>query len=309
MDVDAQKRTKKVQFFDNPDFFGPAAIAQGFRDMYPNTGTASSQLSRFKKHLRLSGKVDEDFLKMLRLEKSEYGSLIENYKKARDSKSRDVVVIHNADLIVMEAINSMGSDDYRVLWPACILLSGLRPADMLTVEIRPPTHEHQHPLFWVSLGGVAKKKKNTANLFDHPLLCPAAIFVRALGIIRLYFNEEQLTKQQLSQRYSKYWDSLLLKSFQRHIPGVTHVLLRRFYAKYAYLYFKSDFAPAVITEHGFIAFALMHESNDPALSYANLALSPPVGNNEIFEIRSVKYQRGGGKKRKRTNSSLIFRAF
>jgi hypothetical protein len=104
------------------------------------------------------------------------------------------------------------------------------------------------------------------------LLCPSWLFVRAIGIIKDHFCKKQLTKKELHQRYSKYWLSLLRKGFPNLVLP-THVLFRRFYAKYSFLYFAEDFPNAgVIGENSFITWVLGHSSVEVALSYTNLQL-------------------------------------
>lgn len=250
----------------------PQQIVVAFLVMYSNLASASSQLSRFKRRMRTKG-LDDKFLSALKLKRKDYNDLMTTYKTSRDMKSRDVILVRGVDDIVSCAQHCMCSSDYRVLWGACILMSGFRPADLMTVSIAFPKQSHVNADYWISVVNVAKKKTASAEKsFEHPLLCPRELFLRAVSIVRLYFEKHQaMTKEGMSQRYSKYWSNLVRRSYPS-IPKVTHVTLRRLYAKYAFVYFKNDFLPSIITEHAFISFALMHESNDPALSYGNLAL-------------------------------------
>ena len=62
----------------------------------------------------------------------------------------------------------------------------------------------------------------------------------------------------------------------------THVLFRRFYAKYSYLYFDDDF-PNVIGENSYILWVLGHSSVEPALSHTNLHLRN-AGKTKLFDI-------------------------
>ena len=62
----------------------------------------------------------------------------------------------------------------------------------------------------------------------------------------------------------------------------THVLFRRFFAKYSFLYFAEDF-PNVIGENSFITWVLGHTSVEPALSYTNLHIRN-AGKLKLFEV-------------------------
>ena len=255
----------------------PADIVLAFTTMYPNTGTASSQLSRFKRQLKnqtITPIPSDEYLQALKLSTAEYTTLTTAYTQTRDEKSRNSRLIEHPDLIAEVAQLLLQSDDFRELWPACIVVSGLRPADLLTVIVSGPNKKHEHEDFWVSISNVAKKKPGReTESFEHPLLAPRWLFLRALGIVREYFlADPTLSKEELSLRYSSYWQSLVNTRFGFVGKNLTHVLFRRFFAKYAYHYFKSDFLPAAITEHGFISFALMHDNNEPALAYGNIVL-------------------------------------
>lgn len=285
----------KKQLLEKYAEYEPSRVVTMFEQLYPNPATASSQLSRFKSQLKkLSPPPDATYLDALKLAPEQYSSIIRAYRDKRDAKALDVSTINDADGIVAAAQSMLQSDDFRLLWPALVVVSGLRPADLMSIDTSPPVEEHKEPDFWVSLGGVAKKKKSDRR-YEHPLLAPRVMFERGLAIVREYFQAEKLTKQQYSQRYSKYWDSLLKNAFGEIEANLTHVLLRRMFAKFAFLYFKDDFLPAVVTEHGFISFALMHDSTEPALTYANLSLGPPVGNYPLFvEGRKLQPFNGGG---------------
>lgn len=278
----------KYNLFLNFDSLSPEYIVNEFRRMYPNVGTTSSQLSKFKRTLRQHG-ANEVKVDKLKLSKEEYKNIVTSYRETRDARSRDVVLFKNPHSIFVRARQLIESTDFRDLWPACIALSGFRPMDILTTVLGKPKRKHLNPDFWVAVTNVAKKKRaEKQTTFEHPLLCSRKHFLRAVSIIRAYFlADPDLSKSALSQRYSKYWESLLDKAFKGLDIDfkITHVILRKWYAKYAYSWFKDDFLPAHITEHGFVAFALMHESNEPALAYGNLAFASDVEGPDIFNVQ------------------------
>ena len=117
-----------------------------------------------------------------------------------------------------------------------------------------------------------------------------------------YFCKEKLTKRQYSQRYSRYWLQLMQKGFPNLVQP-THVLFRRFYAKYSYMYFKDDFQNT-IGENVYITHVLGHTSSEPALTYANLHLAPNgAGKLKLFQIgksmATLKTGNSEGKESKR----------
>jgi hypothetical protein len=258
------------------------------RKCYPNTATASSQLSNLKSVLAGLGEraPPEDWLYQLRLSRKEYKELANSYREKRDKEGKSLRIVHDADKLVERALEMMTSSDYRVLWPAVVLCSGLRPAECLSANIKetPSSSNHIHPGWWVCISGWAKKGKPEHGrdfCRDHPLLCPAWLWVRAVKIVREYFCKTPLNKRQLSQRYSKYQLQLLRKGFP-NLVNPTHVLFRRFYAKYSFKYFREDF-PGVIGENAFITHVLGHTSTEPSLSYINLHLRG-AGKLKLFEV-------------------------
>ena len=271
----------------------PEKIVKVMRKLYPNVGTTSSQLSSLKSTLsNLTPRPPDTFLDALKLSKKEYTSLRNAYREKRDKEGFNVTVVHDADKLVAQALEMIVSSDFRVLWPAVVLLSGLRPADVLTVKINvSPQTNHMHPEFWVCISGWAKKgqvhdasKRDFCR--DHPLLCPSWLWVRAVEIVRAHFNKGKLTKRQQHQRYGKYQMQLLAKGFPQMVRP-THVLFRRFYAKYSYLYFADDF-PNVISENSYTSWVLGHTSMEPALSYTNLQVRG-AGKIKLFDIgRNLK---------------------
>ena len=300
------KAQRKNDILDNWRSLSPEKIVQEVRDMYPNTATASSQLSLIKAALKKSKNPPPDnYLRKLRLAREEYQGLQKAYVEKRDKRGANLRTIHNADDLVRDALERMASSDHRLLWSSCICVSGLRPVELLTAEFQlSPKGKHIHPGFWVCVSNWAKKggdkKKNFCR--DHPLLCPSWLFIRAIHILRAYFCKEKLTKRQYSQRYSRYWLQLMQKGFPNLVQP-THVLFRRFYAKYSYMYFKDDFQNT-IGENVYITHVLGHTSSEPALTYANLHLAPNgAGKLKLFQIgkamATLKTGNSGGKESKR----------
>lgn len=281
------KNQRKNHILDNWRGMSPEQVVAEVRNMYSNTATASSQLSLIKTALKKSKNPPPDeYLRKLRLEREEYQGLQKAYVEKRDKRGANLRTIYNADDLVRGAIERMTSSDHRLLWSSCICCSGLRPVELLTADFQlSPKGRHMQAGFWICVSNWAKKggdkKKNFCR--DHPLLCPSWLFIRAINIIRAYFCKEKLTKRQYSQRYSRYWLQLMAKGFPNLVQP-THVLFRRFYAKYSYIYFKDDFQNT-IGENVYITHVLGHTSSEPALTYANLHLAPnQAGKLKLFQI-------------------------
>jgi len=264
----------------------PGKIVKTIRRLYQNTATASSQLSNLKSVLAaLTPAPPDQFLSALKLSQKEHHTLHTEYREKREKEGKDLRTINDSDKLVQCALEMITSSDFRVLWPAAVACSGLRPIEILTCKIKElPDAKHLYPEFWVCISNWAKKGDPRAGrdfCVDHPLLCPAYLWVRAVKRIRAYFCKEPLTKREYCQRYSKYWLQLLRKAFPNLIKP-SHVLFRRFYAKYSFLYFKNDFEN-VIGENSYISHVLGHTSTEPALSYTNLDIRG-AGKIKLFEI-------------------------
>ena len=264
-------------------------IVNIMRKLYQNIGTLSSQLSNLKQLLSsLPDKPSEEYMSAIKLTRKEYQELNRSYKEKRDKEGFNLQVVPNADGLVTHALQLMTSNHIPDLWGAAILCSGLRPVELMTIVIATPENKHgAHDGWWVCLSGWAKKgqaKSAAKRSFcrDHPLLCPSWLFVKAVKKLRTQFMKDKLNKRQLHQRYAKTWLSHLKKAFPQLVEP-THVLLRRFYAKYSFLYFKDDF-PNVIGENSYIMWSLGHTSQDAGLSYANLQLGAPAGKIKLFDI-------------------------
>ena len=118
--------------------YSPQQVLKLMRQMYSNLGTLSSQLSNLK-NLLSSQKPSppSEFLDALKLKKSEYKQLREDYREKRDKEGFTLAVVNDADKLVSQALEMLTSDDFRILWPAAVLCSGLRPIEILTVDIKP----------------------------------------------------------------------------------------------------------------------------------------------------------------------------
>jgi hypothetical protein len=157
----------------------PSKIVKTMRRLYQNTATASSQLSNLKSVLSLlTPAPPEAFLSALKLSRKEYHTLHTEYREKRDKEGKDLRTINDSDKLVQSALEMITSSDFRVLWPAALVCSGLRPIEILTCRIKElPDAKHVNPEFWVCISNWAKKGDPRAGrdfCVDHPLLCPSS---------------------------------------------------------------------------------------------------------------------------------------
>lgn len=272
----------------------PAKIVKTMKKCYPNLATASVQLSNLKSTLsELHPRPPEEFLQKLRLSRAEYKQLRDAYREKRDKESFDMTTIRNGDELLKTAMEGCCSSDFRVLFPSLAIVCGLRPVELLTVNIQlNPKDKHPYSEFWCCISGWAKKgqsKDKAKQDFcrDHPLLgVPSWLFIRGIKLCRDHFCKKPKTKRQLHQSYGKYWLGLLQKLLPNMIKP-TYVTMRRFYAKMAVKYFIDQW-PTAVNETSFTSYVLGHVSMEPALSYTNIRVQN-AGKLKIFEIgRNLK---------------------
>ena len=228
-----------------------------------------------------------EFLEALKLTKIEYRQLRRSATEKRDKESFDLRVVPGADRIVQQALEMLCTYDIRGLWCGVVVCSGLRPADIMTVKLSKPESKHKHDGWWLCVTNYSKKGKNVKNEIhrdlkrDKPLLCPAWLFTRAIDKIRAYFKMGTMTKRDAHKRWAKTWLSFLSKGYPQLIKP-THVTFRRFYALYAYMYFKDDFTNSV-SQNAFVSWSLGHSCNDLSLTNSNLELRN-AGDIDLFTI-------------------------
>ena len=142
-------KSVKQAIVENWHAYTPKQVIALMRKCYPNTATASSQLSNLKSVLAGLGTraPPEDWLHQLRLSRREYKELANAYREKRDKEGKSLRIVHDADMLVERALEMITSSDYRVLWPAVILCSGLRPAEILSCNnYQRNARQHQpHP--------------------------------------------------------------------------------------------------------------------------------------------------------------------
>jgi hypothetical protein len=164
----------KQAIVENWHAYTPKQVVVLMRKCYPNTVTASSQLSNLKSVLVGLGTraPPEEWLHQLRLSRREYKELANAYREKRDKEGKSLRIVHDADMLVQRTIEMITSSDYRVLWPAVILCSGLRPVEILSCNIKesPSSTNHIHPGWWVCISnwsatGRKKVSQSTGVIF------------------------------------------------------------------------------------------------------------------------------------------------
>ena len=285
LDITATKQHILANF---SQYSGPQIVGL-FRKQYKNSGTLSSQLSRFKSDLsNLPRPPPESFLQEIKLTRKEYSGIRSSYQKKRAKEAHSVTVLPSADELVEAALAYITSDDPGLIYAGLCVCSGWRPVEILkvaNVTFNLSDSSRIHPGHWLCQNkfekrGNVKAEYAALQCRDKPFLAPAWLILRALKIIRLKWNVAVLSNQQIHVRYGTHMTNLIKKAFP-FIMNISHVLLRRFYAAYGYIYFKDDFpriSPIAFTSH-VLGHVIL---GDEAISYTSLQLHN-AGALKLFE--------------------------
>ena len=268
--------------------YTPADIVAMIRKSYPKVSTSSTHVSDTKKALSvLPNPPPAAYLSQLRLQPQEYQILKQRDAAKKEADGADARVIHSGDDIIRQALILLQSSDPRLLWPAVIVCSGLRPIEILTTLIRPaPQYKRgNHDDFWVCIKGYAKKGnvKDVAErdmCRDRPLLCPSWLFIRAIGILRERFTMVGLTNKKMHAKWGTYQIGLLEAAFP-NVMKPTHVLFRRLYAKAAWAYYFDEMGD--MTENYFTSWVLGHSNMSLIVPYSSLIVLE-VGALDLFRM-------------------------
>ena len=100
MPLDAKET--KHSIISNWQSYSAKEVVKLLRQLYyNNTGTLSSQLSQLKSTLTaLPSPPPVEYLEALKLTRTEYRNLRDNYREKRDKEGFDLVVVHDADSLV-----------------------------------------------------------------------------------------------------------------------------------------------------------------------------------------------------------------
>jgi hypothetical protein len=124
------KATRKM-ILDNWKKYTPEKIVTILREYYTNMRSLAVMLSQLKKDLkRLTDAPPDEFLSEIRLSKKEYNDIRALNNDIRKRGAMSVVVVSNADQLVLQAMQYLVSDSQNLLYAAVFLVSGLRPIEL-----------------------------------------------------------------------------------------------------------------------------------------------------------------------------------
>ena len=250
----------------------PKNVVLEFTERYKNERSRASLLSLFKRQLRDSANPPpDDYLNELMLPTEIYQRINEDYKLQKNIDGHDVPVIENANEAIEWALDHIDSNKVSELWPAVILTSGFRPVEILSSSFIPYEGEPiVHDDFYIMTYDLAKKRGDGKSVIrPHPLLIRASKWLTAVDKLRSILKIDG-SRHDISQRYGRTWLRWLRKAYPM-IPDVTHILLRRIYASYAYLCYKGDYNGSV-DKITFIKDVLGHNSLGTSAIYNQIEL-------------------------------------
>lgn len=250
----------------------PEEVVGYFTEKYPNIRTRSSSLSLFKRQLRDSANPPPDeYLDKLVLPPHIYEKINEDYATLKNIEGHDVPVISGVNCALEWCLEHMDSNDPSKLWPAVILTSGFRPSEILTSTFIPyDGPKIIHDKFYISTYNLAKKRGSGRSIIrPHPLLVKASKWLTAVDKLRSIFGTNE-SRNTLSRRYGSTWIRWIRKAFKQ-IKNVTHTLLRRIFATYAFNCYRNDYVGEVgrVT---FIQDVLGHEGMGTSAIYSQIKL-------------------------------------
>ena len=292
-------KSTRLQILASWQSYHPQTIVSIFRKAYPNTGTLSVMLSRFRKRL---GGVDnpppeEGYLDQIKLSKKEYGSIRSQASQQRTKNSMAVHVVSNCDAIVLQALQYLTSNDPNLAYCALLCTTGLRPIEILKVakfSTKLNNNQGDKQAWFACQNRFAKRgnvKSNYNPCRDRCFLAPFWMIERALSVVRKRWPVSHMDNVQINRRYSSHLGIVLQKAYPQW-PGINAKMCRRFFAVYAYEYFGKSFFNEGSSQSSLIGFShwmLGHASlGDEAIAYQSLVLRPKP-KLKLFEIgRTLK---------------------
>jgi integrase len=250
----------------------PEEVVAHFTARYPNPRTRSSSLSLFKRLLRDSpNPPPNSYLDKLLLPPEVYEKINHDYAKLKNMEGHHVPVVRGVNDAVEWAINNIDSNKPHELWPAVIITSGFRPSEILTSSFIPYDGPRIiHDKFYISTYDLAKKRGASRTVIRaHPLLVRASKWLTAVDKLRSTLGTGD-SRHTISNRYGSTWLRWIRKAFPQ-IRNVTHTLLRRIFATYAFYCYRDDY----MGEVGRIAFiqdVLGHEGLGTSAIYSQIKL-------------------------------------
>ena len=267
--------------------YTPQKIVAIMRKHYTNLRTASVQISHLKHELAaLPDPPPEEYLKGVKLSNKEYSEIRSAYQAKRQKDGSSVQVIPNCDELVRTALQYLCTSDANLMWCGMVVCTGWRPIEILKVaEINlKPTNSHLHTGWWACQTAFAKRSQRLHKYDqcrDRPFLAPAWLIDRGLKLVRKRWPTAGLTNRQINQKYGTHHQEILQRGFP-NLVSPTHVLFRRMFAAYSYIYFKDDMPN--MSQDTWSSYVLGHAVlNDQVLSYLHLQLQG-AGKLDLFVV-------------------------
>jgi hypothetical protein len=291
-------KSTRLQILAAWQSYKPLQIIAIFRKHYTNLNSLSVMLSRFKKQLeKLENGPPLEFLDEIKLSKKEYNEIRKISHSIRAKGSLNVLVLSNADDIVLQALQYMTSSDPNLLLCGLLITTGMRPIEIFKVGKFTSKLNNQQgdKTPWFACQTRFAKRGNMKTMYnqcrDRCFLCPFWIVERALNLVRRRWTVKHLSNVEINRKYASTWGKILQKGYPQW-PGINARYCRRFFAVYSYEFFGKSFFMEGSTQASLIGFShwmLGHAVlGDEAIAYQSIQLRP-VPKLKLFELgRNLK---------------------
>lgn len=225
-----------------------AAFKQYYKDLYDKDkknnvtrklsylSSAQSNLSKFKKGLRLAGVQDEKWLRDLKLSKEEGLLLAKEKKTSVHDHAIDLPVLQ-ADHIIEDCRKLLNESNPMAQIIAVAALTGRRESEILySIEFNKPKEDHYTlSKYWACASGFLKQRENdplAVTCREVPLLADRDSLNRAIGEIRQKCPVSSVAE--VNRRYGKK----ISRALQQFCPELKKLHeFRKFYAAVCFHYF------------------------------------------------------------------------
>lgn len=237
-----------------------AAIKKGRPRKSSGLSSAQYSISLFKKRLRNYG-IPENYLGELKLYSDQANIL---------AKQRNDRLINNATNLqkidAFELINKCrtwvkdNQNPSRQL-VALAALSGRRVSELIySIELLPPSQEHEKPEYWSCMIGFAKSRE-LDRCRDCPVFEKRNIIQAAMDNVRIHFPADTI-----SEVNKKYANSISL-SMKKYLPIVKKIHnLRKLYVQIAFHHFNEKNASIVKLSSEILGHSKLSEAVIPYMS-------------------------------------------
>ena len=211
-------------------------IKKGVHRKLSYLSSAQSNLSKYKKQLRLKGVKDDKWLAALKLSKEEGLQLAKEKKTSVHDQAIDLPVLH-ADNIIIDCRQLLADANPFAQIIAVAALTGRREAEILyAITFSDPKEDHYTSnRYWACATGFLKQRENDPQAVqcrEVPLLADRASINKAILEIRQKCPVGSVAE--VNRKYGKQISRALLK-FCPELKKLHE--FRKFYAAVCYQYF------------------------------------------------------------------------